>query len=86
MPPATPKTTPIAIVGAGVFGLSTALALAERGYTNVTVFDKQDYDKSKYSYFAGCDAASAGASHHRHLPLLILPTIVFFYAPSFYLS
>lgn len=57
-----PKTTPIAIVGAGVFGLSTALALAERGYTNVTVFDKQDYDESKYSYFAGCDAASAGAS------------------------
>jgi sarcosine oxidase/L-pipecolate oxidase len=54
------KNEPIIIVGAGAFGLSTALHLARRGYTDVTVFDKQPYDKSLYSYFDGCDAASAG--------------------------
>ncbi|TQV96787.1 sarcosine oxidase [Cordyceps javanica] len=37
-PPA--KGDPIVIVGAGVFGLSTALELAVRGYTNVTVLDR----------------------------------------------
>lgn len=51
---------PINVVGAGVFGLSIALELAQRGYKNVTVFDKQPYDKTKYSYLNGCDAASAG--------------------------
>ena len=53
------KDDAINIIGAGVFGLSTALHLAKRGYTNVTVFDKQPYDKTLYSYFKGCDAASA---------------------------
>lgn len=53
------KTDPINIVGAGVFGLSTAIHLAQRGYKNVTVFDKHDYNQSRYSYFAGADAASA---------------------------
>ncbi|KAJ5537991.1 hypothetical protein N7494_007470 [Penicillium frequentans] len=48
----------VLIVGAGIFGLSTALHLARRGYS-VTVFDKQPYDESKYSYFKGADAASA---------------------------
>ncbi|KAM3504477.1 hypothetical protein MY11210_008343 [Beauveria gryllotalpidicola] len=37
-PPA--KADSIIIVGAGVFGLSTALELAQRGYTNVTVLDR----------------------------------------------
>jgi sarcosine oxidase/L-pipecolate oxidase len=54
------KDAQINIVGAGIFGLSTALHLARRGYKNVTVFDKQPYDATKYSYFNGCDAASAG--------------------------
>ncbi|KAF2798717.1 FAD dependent oxidoreductase [Melanomma pulvis-pyrius CBS 109.77] len=53
------KDAPINIVGAGVFGLSTALHLARRGYRNVTVFDKQPYDTTLYSYLNGCDAASA---------------------------
>ena len=56
------KDKPINIVGAGVFGLSTALHLAQRGYTKVTVFDKQPYDETKYSYLNGCDAASAGTT------------------------
>ncbi|KAH6678861.1 FAD dependent oxidoreductase [Plectosphaerella plurivora] len=53
------KTDSVVIVGAGIFGLSTALHLASRGYTNVTVFDRQNYDESMYSYQKGCDAASA---------------------------
>ncbi|KAF4466387.1 sarcosine oxidase [Fusarium albosuccineum] len=56
-PPA--KADAIIIVGAGVFGLSTAIHLAERGYTNVSLFDKQPYQKTVYSYLNGCDAASA---------------------------
>ncbi|GJN81673.1 hypothetical protein PLIIFM63780_005208 [Purpureocillium lilacinum] len=55
----TDKTASIVIVGAGVFGLSTALHLAERGYRNVKLLDKQAYDLSHYSYEKGCDAASA---------------------------
>lgn len=54
------KSAPILIVGAGVFGLSTALHLGKRGYKNVTVLDKQLYDKTLYAYDKGCDAASAG--------------------------
>ncbi|PSN64127.1 FAD dependent oxidoreductase [Corynespora cassiicola Philippines] len=53
------KDTPINIVGAGVFGLSTALHLGKRGYRNVAVFDKQPYDETLYSYMKGCDGASA---------------------------
>lgn len=59
--PSVTKHDPIIIVGAGIFGLSTAIHLAQRGYDNVTIFDKQPYHKSLYSYFNGCDAASAGA-------------------------
>lgn len=50
---------PIIIVGAGVFGLSTAIHLAKRGYKDVTVYDKHPYDESKFSYFKGADSASA---------------------------
>lgn len=53
------KNDSVIIVGAGVFGLSTAIHLALRGYDNVTVFDKQPYADSQYSYFKGADAASA---------------------------
>lgn len=67
------KDAPINIVGAGVFGLSTALHLARRGYKNVTMFDKQPYDSTLYSYLNGCDAASAGI---RLLLLLALIAIL----------
>ncbi|KAI4596663.1 hypothetical protein KJ359_005005 [Pestalotiopsis sp. 9143b] len=53
------KDQPIIVVGSGIFGLSTALHLAQRGYRQVTVFDKQPYDETFYSYFKGADAASA---------------------------
>lgn len=54
------KQDPIIIVGAGIFGLSTALHLASSGYSDVTVFDRHPVDKTRYSYFEGCDGASAG--------------------------
>lgn len=54
------KSSPVIIVGAGVFGLSTALHMANRGYKNVKLIDKQAYDQSEYAYDKGCDAASAG--------------------------
>jgi sarcosine oxidase/L-pipecolate oxidase len=53
------KADPIVIVGSGIFGLSTALHLARRGYTDVTVLDRQPCDKLQYSYFQGADGASA---------------------------
>lgn len=34
------KSQSVVIVGAGVFGLSTALELTKRGYTNITVLDR----------------------------------------------
>jgi len=49
----------IIIVGAGVFGLSTALWLARAGYKNITVFDRCAFDKNNYNPADGCDGASA---------------------------
>ncbi|PWY90337.1 FAD dependent oxidoreductase [Aspergillus sclerotioniger CBS 115572] len=53
------KAAPIAIIGAGVFGLSSAIHLVKRGYKNVTVFDRQPYHETHYDFDRGCDAASA---------------------------
>lgn len=47
-------------VGAGAFGLSTALQLLENGYKNVTIFDCQNFEESNYSPFRGADSASSG--------------------------
>ncbi|KAH6989671.1 FAD dependent oxidoreductase [Ilyonectria sp. MPI-CAGE-AT-0026] len=55
----TTPSSSIIIVGAGVFGLSTALWLARSGYTNVTVFDRCAFDKNFYNPANGCDGASA---------------------------
>ncbi|ORY21109.1 FAD dependent oxidoreductase [Naematelia encephala] len=49
----------ILIIGAGVFGLSTAIHLAKRGYKDVTVIDRQPFDKNFYHPDDGCDGASA---------------------------
>ena len=40
MSPPLSATTPILIIGAGTWGVSTALHLARRGYENVTVLDE----------------------------------------------
>ncbi|KAJ5100517.1 Sarcosine oxidase protein [Penicillium angulare] len=55
----TTKAAPVLIVGAGIFGLSTAIHAARRGYTNITVYDHQNYEKNQYEFEEGCDAASA---------------------------
>lgn len=47
------KSAPIVIIGAGVFGLSTALQLANDGYTDITVLEKDDQMPSRGS--AGYD-------------------------------
>ncbi|KNG45004.1 fad dependent oxidoreductase [Stemphylium lycopersici] len=43
------KTDPIAIIGGGAFGLSTALELSAKGYTNITVFEKDEEIPSRWS-------------------------------------
>ncbi|KAJ4302916.1 hypothetical protein N0V90_001807 [Kalmusia sp. IMI 367209] len=43
-----PKSEPIAIVGSGAFGLSTALELSRNGYTNITVFEKDEEIPSRW--------------------------------------
>lgn len=44
-----PKSEPIAIIGGGAFGLSTALELSRNGYTNITVFEKDEEIPSRWS-------------------------------------
>ena len=52
------RSKKIIIVGAGVFGLSTALHLARRGYNDIHMCDSQPYHENSYACSAGCDAAS----------------------------
>lgn len=49
----------IAVIGSGVFGISTALWLARSGYRDVTVFDMQDTHETGYDPEKGVDSASA---------------------------
>jgi sarcosine oxidase/L-pipecolate oxidase len=44
-----PKNEPIAIIGGGAFGLSTAFELSNQGYKNVTVFEKDEEIPSRWS-------------------------------------
>ncbi len=53
------KESKIIIVGAGVFGLSTAYNLVNDGYKNIEIFDKDDLEKSKYNPLHHTDSASA---------------------------
>jgi sarcosine oxidase/L-pipecolate oxidase len=39
----------IAIIGSGAFGLSTALELSRKGYTNISVFEKDEEIPSRWS-------------------------------------
>ena len=43
------KSDSIIIIGAGAFGLSTALHLLRSGYTNLTVLEKDEQIPSRYS-------------------------------------
>lgn len=43
------KDSPIAIVGGGAWGLSTAQHLTNAGYTNITVYERAEKIPSPYS-------------------------------------
>jgi hypothetical protein len=57
-----PKSTRIAVVGAGPSGLTAAYTLKQQGYPNVTVFEKNDRVGGKvYSYRNGNNVSELGA-------------------------
>ncbi|KAL4915239.1 FAD dependent oxidoreductase [Aspergillus aurantiobrunneus] len=58
-----PETKSVAIVGAGIFGLSLAIALRDRNYA-VTVFDRSQYDQNGYDPAAD-DVQAASADHNK---------------------
>ena len=43
------KCDPIIIVGGGAFGLSSALHLTRSGYTNISVFERDEQIPPRYS-------------------------------------
>ncbi|KAJ5253072.1 hypothetical protein N7489_003482 [Penicillium chrysogenum] len=53
----------VAVVGAGIFGLSLAIALRDRNYA-VTVFDRSQYDANGYDPTAD-DVQAASADHNK---------------------
>ncbi len=53
------KEDKIIVVGAGISGLSTVIALVNKGYKDIHLFDKRNYIKQKYSYFDECDSPSS---------------------------
>ncbi|CAP86844.1 L-saccharopine oxidase [Penicillium chrysogenum] len=53
----------VAVVGAGIFGLSLAIALRDRNY-GVTVFDRSQYDANGYDPTAD-DVQAASADHNK---------------------
>ncbi|KAL4965245.1 NAD(P)/FAD-dependent oxidoreductase [Aspergillus stella-maris] len=57
------KQKSIAIIGAGIFGLSLALSLRDRNYA-VTVFDRAQYDQNGYDP-AAKDVQAASVDHNK---------------------
>lgn len=49
LPKGYSRDASVFIVGASVFGLSTALHLAKNGYKNITVFDRADILPSPFA-------------------------------------
>lgn len=85
--PLLPAESPIVVVGAGVFGLSTAVHLLEHGYENVTVLERASevpardgagYDLNK----SACRRGSGGGAHPLTLSCVVV--IRSSYADPFY--
>ncbi|PYH92932.1 sarcosine oxidase [Aspergillus ellipticus CBS 707.79] len=49
----------VVTIGAGVFGLSSALHLTENGYTDILLLDGQKFDANGYLPWNGADSASS---------------------------
>lgn len=52
------KDSKIIVIGSGAFGISAAYHLSEAGYTNITVFDKGDYNHNLFDPLKGANAPS----------------------------
>ena len=78
--PAVKLDSPVVIVGAGCFGLSTAYHLLKRGFTNVTVLDRAERLPAK-------DAASTDLNKSKiKIPRAVLPNVRVFYSRAIFLS
>ena len=65
------NTTPhIAVIGAGITGVTTAYALAEKGYA-VTVFDRQRYAAMETSFANGGQLSASNAEVWNHWSTVI---------------
>ncbi|KAJ0425226.1 FAD dependent oxidoreductase [Aspergillus carlsbadensis] len=62
----TTQEKAVAIIGAGIFGLSLAVALRDKGY-KVTVFDRNAYDKTGYDPEGEKDAQAASVDLNKIL-------------------
>jgi D-amino-acid dehydrogenase len=60
----------IAVIGAGITGVTTAYALMEKGY-NVTVFDRQRYPAMKTSYANGGQLSACNAEVWNNWPTVL---------------
>lgn len=60
----------IAIIGAGITGVTTAYALLERGYT-VTVVDRQRYAAMETSFANGGQLSASNAEVWNHWSTLL---------------
>jgi len=58
----------IAVIGAGITGVTTAYALLERGY-QVTVVDRQRYAAMETSFANGGQLSASNAEVWNHLSL-----------------
>ena len=72
------KNAPVAIIGGGCWGLSTAYHLCKAGYTDITVFDRASELPSPYSAANDLNKivrAQYGEDFYTGLGLVGLPTL-----------
>lgn len=53
------KSDPILIIGAGISGLTTAVALYQKGFTNIKLFEKNTHVENAEPVFLGANALAA---------------------------
>jgi len=60
----------IAVIGGGITGVTTAYALAKRGF-NVTLFERQRYAAMETSYANGGQISASNAEVWNHWPTIL---------------